>query len=156
MKGDPLEQLKDFREKTKIENFERCHSAERCKRGNILGFFDNHSVAKYQKNRIQKFFEESLIVPKKSRFVKNNKINKVWILRMFLRFWASVLFRRGSDNSNLSWASVVQIEQMNKKWTLHVLKKLKIYPLKESGTFPEKRRLKTNTSQMKTNILSSM
>ena len=39
--------MKTF-EKTKNENFEQPHSAEKCKR-DPLGFFNIHPVAKYQK-----------------------------------------------------------------------------------------------------------
>ena len=33
MGKDPLETLKIFEKKTKIENFEQCHSAKKCKGG---------------------------------------------------------------------------------------------------------------------------
>ena len=49
LKGDPLEALKNFRKKTRNENFEKCHSAEKCKR-ETFGIFNIHSIAKYQKN----------------------------------------------------------------------------------------------------------
>ena len=44
------ESQKNFRKKTKNENFEQSHSAENSeKRGDPLGFFNILSVAKYQK-----------------------------------------------------------------------------------------------------------
>ena len=47
--GGPLEDFENFRKKTKIENFEQCHSAEKCKKGESLGFFTIHSLANFQK-----------------------------------------------------------------------------------------------------------
>ena len=34
----------------KIEKFEQSHGAGKCKKGDPLGFFSIHFVAKYQKN----------------------------------------------------------------------------------------------------------
>ena len=38
-----------MQKKTKNENFQQSHSAEKSKRRDPLGFFNNRSVAKYQK-----------------------------------------------------------------------------------------------------------
>ena len=47
LKGDHWEIFKEFPKKIlKIEIFEQCHSAEKCK--NPLVFFDIHCVAKYR------------------------------------------------------------------------------------------------------------
>ena len=42
--------MKKFPKKIFYEIFEQCHSAEKCKRGEPLRFFDIHCVAKHQKN----------------------------------------------------------------------------------------------------------
>ena len=42
--------LKNFQKKTKNENFQQSHSAEKSERRDPLGFFNIRSVAKYQKN----------------------------------------------------------------------------------------------------------
>ena len=66
------------KKKFKIEIFDQCHSAENCKRGDPLGFFDIHCVAKYKKIEGEtlwwnpKSFKKRRIVPKKIR-VKNTK-----------------------------------------------------------------------------------
>ena len=44
MKGVPFG---DFGKNHKLRFFEQCHSAKKCKRGDPLGFFSIHSVAKY-------------------------------------------------------------------------------------------------------------
>ena len=43
---DPLETIKKSREN---ENFEKSHSAEKCKRSDPLDLFNIHSIPKYQK-----------------------------------------------------------------------------------------------------------
>ena len=51
----------------------KSHSAEKCKRGDPLGFINIHSVAKYEKNskgdpfETLKFFSKSRTVPEKSK-----------------------------------------------------------------------------------------
>ena len=40
--------MKKFPKKIFNEIFEQCHSAEKCKRGDPLRFFDIHCVAKYR------------------------------------------------------------------------------------------------------------
>ena len=40
--------MKKFPKKFYNEIFEQCHSAEKCKRGDPLRFFDIHCVAKYR------------------------------------------------------------------------------------------------------------
>ena len=47
-KGGPFGDI--FPKKFFNEIFEQCHSAEKCKRGDPLQFFDIHCVAKHQKN----------------------------------------------------------------------------------------------------------
>ena len=42
--------LKNFAKKTKNENFQQSHSAEKSEKRDPLGFFNIRSVAKYQKN----------------------------------------------------------------------------------------------------------
>ena len=60
--------------------FEQCQSAEKCKRGDPLGFFDIHCVAKYRNKwrSNPKNFKKSRIVPK--------KVGLMWILSVFSRF----------------------------------------------------------------------
>ena len=41
--------MKNFQKKTKNENFQQSHSAEKSERRDPLGFFNIRSVAKYQK-----------------------------------------------------------------------------------------------------------
>ena len=67
--------MKKFPKNFFNEIFEQCHSAEKCKRGDPLRFFDIHCFAKHQKKlkggpfgekiSIQKV-SKSRIVPKKS------------------------------------------------------------------------------------------
>ena len=49
MKGRPFGDMKKFPKKIFNEIFEQGHSAEKCKRGDPLRFFDIHCVAKHQK-----------------------------------------------------------------------------------------------------------
>ena len=49
MKGGPFGDMKKFPKNFFNEIFEQCHSAEKCKRGDPLRFFDIHCVAKHQK-----------------------------------------------------------------------------------------------------------
>ena len=44
--GHPFRDFKKIEKKSINENFKKCHSAEECKRGDPLGFFNMHSVAK--------------------------------------------------------------------------------------------------------------
>ena len=46
IEGEPFGDLKKFPKKIFNEIFEQCHSAEKCKREDPLGFFDIHCVAK--------------------------------------------------------------------------------------------------------------
>ena len=50
LKGGPFGDMKKFPKNFFNEIFEQCHSAEKCKRGDPLRFFDIHCVAKHQKN----------------------------------------------------------------------------------------------------------
>ena len=74
IKGGPLGDLK----KILNEIFEQCHSAEKCKRGDPLGFFDINCVAKYRNKRREtlwwnpKTSKKSRTMPKKIR-LKNTK-----------------------------------------------------------------------------------
>ena len=56
----------------------------------------------------------------KKIYVKNTKIAKGGILSMFRGSGRRFCFGRGFDVSSMFWTSVVQIEQMNKKWTFRV------------------------------------
>ena len=67
--------MKKFLKKIFNEIFEQCHSAEKCKRGDPLRFFDIHCVAEHQKKLKGGPFGEKIsiqevsksrIVPKKS------------------------------------------------------------------------------------------
>ena len=49
MKGGHFGDMKKFPKNFFNEIFEQCHSAEKCKRGDPLRFFDIHCVAKHQK-----------------------------------------------------------------------------------------------------------
>ena len=107
--------LKNSEKNFKNEIFEQCHSAEKCKKRDPLGFFYIHCAAKYRNKRrrpfggIQKKFKKSRIVPKKIR-VKNTK--------------EGILCFRGSGRP--FWTSVVHfddVEQMNKKVRRTRLKK---------------------------------
>ena len=49
LKGDHFETIKKFSEKTKNENYEKDHSAEKFKRGDPLGFLKLQFAAKYYK-----------------------------------------------------------------------------------------------------------
>ena len=72
------------------EIFEQCNSAEKCKRGDPLQFFDIHCVAKYRNKS-----RGTLWCNPKS-FTKSHSAEKKWgyvgILSVFSRFWTSVLF----------------------------------------------------------------
>ena len=49
LKGGPFGDMEKFlKKKFFIEIFKQCHSAEKCKRGDPLRFFDIHCVAKYR------------------------------------------------------------------------------------------------------------
>ena len=48
LKGGPFGDMKKFPKKNFNEIFKQCHSAEKCKRGDPLQFFDIHCVAKYR------------------------------------------------------------------------------------------------------------
>ena len=71
MKGGLFGDMKKFPKNFFNEIFEHCHSAEKCKRGVPLRFFDIHCVAKHieklkgGKISIQKV-SKSRLVPKKS------------------------------------------------------------------------------------------
>ena len=100
------------------------------KRGDFLGFFDIHCVAKCRNKRRgnvfgfgPKNFKKSRIVPKKIR-VKNTKGGILCYRCSGRRCFCC---GRGSDVSSMLWTSVVQVddvEQMNKKVDLTRLKKL--------------------------------
>ena len=49
------------------EIFEQCHSAEKCKRGDTLRFFDIHCVAKHQKKIEGGPFGEKISIQKVSK-----------------------------------------------------------------------------------------
>ena len=79
--GDYWKNLKQFPKKIINEIFEQCHSAEKCKKGDPLGFFEIHYVAKYLKKLKgrpffwnPKRFKKSRIVLKKIRVKKRGGI----------------------------------------------------------------------------------
>ena len=120
MKGDPWEILKNFQKKIKKEIFEQCHSAEKCKRGDPLGFFDLHCVAKYRNKRRGNTLVESKKLQKKSYSAEKHPSEKHH--GRILCFRGSgrrcFCFGRGSGVSSMFWTSGVQVddvEQMNKK-----------------------------------------
>ena len=60
MKGGPFGDMKKFPKNFFNEIFEQCHSAEKCKRGDPLRFFDIHCVAKHiEKLKGEKFQSKS-------------------------------------------------------------------------------------------------
>ena len=90
MKGGPFGDMKKFPKNFFNDIFEQCHSAEKCKRGDPLRFFDIHCVAKHQKKLKGEPFGEKISIQKvsKSRIVPK----KVGILSVISRLWTSVLF----------------------------------------------------------------
>ena len=65
MKGGPFGDMKKFTKKNFFnEIFEQCHSAEKCKRGDPLRFFDIHCVAKHQKKLKGGPFGEKISIQK--------------------------------------------------------------------------------------------
>ena len=90
LKGGPFGDMKKFPKNVFNEIFEQCHSAEKCKRGDPLRFFDIHCVAKHQKKLKGGPFGEKISIQKvsKSRIVPK----KVGILSVISRLWTSVLF----------------------------------------------------------------
>ena len=103
--------------KIKNEIFEKCHSAEKRKRGDPLGFFVIHCVAKIEERLffgIQKVSKKSRIVPKKDPSEKHQR--EILCYRGSGR--RCFCFGRGSVVSSMFWRSVVivdDVEQMNKK-----------------------------------------
>ena len=92
LKGDSWEILKNSSEKYfSNEIFEQCHSAEKYKRDDPLGFFDIHCVEKYRNKRRgdplveSKKFQKGHIVPKKNPSEKHQKRDP-----MFSRIWTSM------------------------------------------------------------------
>ena len=64
MKGGPFGDMKKFPKNFFNEIFEQCHSAEKCKRGDPLRFFDIHCVAKHQKKLKEGPFGEKISIQK--------------------------------------------------------------------------------------------
>ena len=103
-------------------------SAEKCKRGDPLGFFDIHCVAKCRNKRRGDLLVQSKKFQKKSHSAEKSGAmggSLVW-------FWGSgrlfcfFLFRFGrASEVRVFWTSIFQfVEQMNKKVDLTRLKKL--------------------------------
>ena len=124
-RGDPLETWKNFR-KIFFEIFEQCHSAEKCKRGDPLRFFDIHCVAKHQKKLKGGPFGGKNFNPRS--FKKSHSSEKKWgslvwfrgcgrLFCFFFSFWTLLRLEL------LRFEVVEVVEQMNKKWTFRVLKK---------------------------------
>ena len=66
----PFGDIKNFSQKNENENFEQCHSAEKCKRGTLSGFLNINSVAKNEEGALwfnPKISKNSLIVPRITR-----------------------------------------------------------------------------------------
>ena len=60
--------------KTKFFIFgKKSHKAEKTERGDPLGFFNNHSVAKHQKNAEGTLWGNIFLSKKKSRSAENNE-----------------------------------------------------------------------------------
>ena len=130
MKESPLGVWKNFPKKFKNEIFEQCHSAKKCKRGDPLGFFDIHCVAKCRNkwrgtlwcNPIS--FKKSSTVPKKSGAMGGSL---VWFRgsgRLFCFFFSSWTSFWGSSCWGSKLLRFDVVEQMNKKVDLTRLKKL--------------------------------
>ena len=72
--------------KTLNENFEQFHSAKKSERGDPLGFFNIHSVAKYQQNEggpfedIKKFSQKSYKAEKGVSLIVPKKVERVILL----------------------------------------------------------------------------
>ena len=88
MKGDPWEVFKKFRKNFEKEIFEQCHSAEKCKWEDPLGFFDIPCVAKYRNKRRGDPLVQSKKFQKKSHSAEKNRSEKHQrgILSMFSVF----------------------------------------------------------------------
>ena len=56
-----------------LESQKMSHSAEKCEKGDPLGFFNIYSVAKYQKTRKGDSFETLKIFRKKSHNAEKNR-----------------------------------------------------------------------------------
>ena len=69
VEGGPLRDFKTFREN---EIFEQYHSAEKRKKGDPLGYFDIHCVAKYRIKRRGDPSVESKTLQKKSHCAEKN------------------------------------------------------------------------------------
>ena len=121
MKGGPFEDMKKFPKNFFTEIFEQCHSAEKCKRGDPLRFFDIHCVAKHQKKLKGDPLGKNLN-PKS--FKKSHSSEKSGILSVISRLWTSVCFFFSFWTllrlELLRFEVVEVVEQMNKKWTFRV------------------------------------
>ena len=68
--GGDIGDIKKFWRKTKIENFEQPHSIKKCKRGDRLGIFNIHAVAKLKGDPLvesKKFRNKVSLCRKKSK-----------------------------------------------------------------------------------------
>ena len=79
LRGGAFGDIKTFSKKNKNEIFEQSHSAENCKKGEPLGFFNIYSFAKYQKQLkvgsfrdITKFSNNKSYRAERSLIVPNN------------------------------------------------------------------------------------
>ena len=135
IEGEPFRNLKKFPKKAFSTSFLKCHSAEKCKRGDPLGFFNIHCVAKCWKKwrdpLVQsKKFQKSRIVPKKSGAMGGSL---VWfrssgrLFCFFFSFWTRFWGSSCWDSKLLRF----DVEQMNKKVDLTRLKKLPTEPIHE-------------------------
>ena len=95
-------------------------SAEKCKKRDLLGFFNIHCVEKYRNKRRGDPLVESKKIQKKSHSADKDPSEKHQKGDpMFSRFWTSMfLFWTRFWRFEFVWTSVVQVddvEQMNKK-----------------------------------------
>ena len=115
-----LEKISQKSVKNKI--FEQCHSAEKCKRGDSLGFFDIHCVAKYRNKwrgdplvPSKKFQKKSHTAEKKSGAMGESLVwfrNSRRVLFFSFRFWRAFEVRSCWD--------LTMLNKWTKKWTLRV------------------------------------
>ena len=96
------------------------NSAEKCKRGDPLGFFNIHCVENIGTSVGEALWWNPKKNQKKSHSAEKNPSEKHQrVDPMFSRFWTSMfLLWTGSGVSSMLWTSVVQVddvEQRNKK-----------------------------------------
>ena len=120
LKGDPLGTWKNFPKKFFNEIFEQCHSAEKCKRGDPLRFFDIHCVAKYR----NKWRGDPLVQSKKLQKKCWKKVGLRCVFEVVdVCFVFSFRFGRASEVGVVEvWScwSLRLLNKWTKKWTFRV------------------------------------